>query len=107
MALVGPSGCGKSTVLQLLERYYDPLEGEVAVEGENIKGIKLATLRSQIGVVSQEPNLFDKTIGENIAYGRNDIQVEETEIMEAAKKANIHNFITSLPLVCSVSLKLM
>ncbi|KAF5301298.1 hypothetical protein FQR65_LT08917 [Abscondita terminalis] len=98
VALVGSSGCGKSTVLQLLERYYDPASGTIEVNGEDIKNMKLSTLRSQLGVVSQEPNLFDKTIGGNIAYGDNERTVPEEEIIEAAKNANIHNFITSLPL---------
>ncbi|KAK4872476.1 hypothetical protein RN001_014505 [Aquatica leii] len=98
VALVGSSGCGKSTVLQLLERYYDPNSGDIEVDGENIKEMKLSSLRSQLGVVSQEPNLFDKTIGENIAYGDNDREVSKDEVIEAAKNANIHNFISSLPL---------
>ncbi|KAB0792571.1 hypothetical protein PPYR_14530 [Photinus pyralis] len=104
VALVGPSGCGKSTVLQLLERYYDPLHGNVSVDDDDIKEMKLSCLRSQLGVVSQEPNLFDKTIGENIAYGDNSRVVPEAEIIEAAKNANIHNFITSLPLGYSTRL---
>ncbi|KAB0792584.1 hypothetical protein PPYR_14543 [Photinus pyralis] len=104
VALVGPSGCGKSTVLQLLERYYDPLHGNVSVDDDDIKEMKLSCLRSQLGVVSQEPNLFDKTIRENIAYGDNSRVVPEAEIIEAAKNANIHNFITSLPLGYSTRL---
>ncbi|KAK5639991.1 hypothetical protein RI129_010802 [Pyrocoelia pectoralis] len=98
VALVGPSGCGKSTVLQLLERYYDPNHGTVSVDGGDITDMKMSCLRSQLGVVSQEPNLFDKTIGENIAYGDNSRTVGQEEIIEAAKNANIHNFISSLPL---------
>lgn len=99
VALVGPSGCGKSTVIQLLLRYYDPTKGFVSVNNQDIKEITLSSLRSQLGVVSQEPNLFDKTIGQNIAYGDNEREIPLEEIMDAAKNANIHNFISSLPLV--------
>lgn len=99
VALVGPSGCGKSTIIQLLERFYDPAAGEVKVDNSNLKSITLATLRSQLGIVSQEPNLFDRTIAENIAYGDNSRQVGMDEIVAAAKNANIHNFIAALPLV--------
>lgn len=99
VALVGPSGCGKSTTIQLLERFYDPTSGEVKVDDSNIKSITLASLRSQLGIVSQEPNLFDRTIAENIAYGDNSRQVTMEEIEKAAKNANIHNFISRLPLV--------
>lgn len=99
MALVGPSGCGKSTIIQLIERFYDPNEGNLTVEDEDIRNIKLASHRSHLGIVSQEPNLFSRTIGENIAYGDNSRQVDKTEIIEAAKNANIHNFVASLPMV--------
>ncbi|KAF5286694.1 hypothetical protein FQA39_LY16177 [Lamprigera yunnana] len=104
VALVGPSGCGKSTVLQLLERYYDPHNGQVSVNDIDLKKMTLKSLRSRLGVVSQEPNLFDKTIGENIAYGDNDREISEDEIIQAAKSANIHNFISSLPLGYSTGL---
>lgn len=99
VALVGPSGCGKSTIVQLLERFYDPLSGEITVDNVNLQSTKLQCLRSQLGLVSQEPNLFDRTIAENIAYGDNSRTVTVEEIVEAAKNANIHNFIASLPLV--------
>ena len=95
VALVGPSGCGKSTVVQLIQRFYDADSGEVLVGGVNVKELNLKWLRSQIGMVSQEPVLFDTTIAENIRYGREEASLEE--IMEAAKKANAHDFITSLP----------
>lgn len=98
VALVGSSGCGKSTIIQLLERYYDPLMGKLSIDGTDTKEIDLKLLRSQIGIVSQEPNLFDRTIAENIAYGANGRDVNLDEIIEAAQAANIHNFITSLPL---------
>ncbi|XP_008937538.1 PREDICTED: multidrug resistance protein 1A-like [Merops nubicus] len=97
LALVGSSGCGKSTVVQLLERFYDPLSGEVLLDGQNAKTLNLRWLRAQIGIVSQEPILFDCTIAENIAYGDNSRQVSHEEIVSAAKEANIHSFIESLP----------
>lgn len=96
---MGSSGCGKSTIIQLLERFYDPSYGEVTVDDEDVRSMDLRTLRSQLGIVSQEPNLFDRTIAENIAYGANDRNVSMDEIIYAAKSANIHNFINSLPMV--------
>lgn len=98
IALVGASGCGKSTVIQLLERYYDPDEGVVAQDSIPLKKLRLVDFRQSIGFVQQEPILFDRTIGENIAYGNNVTPPNMDEIVEAAKQANIHNFITSLPL---------
>ncbi|XP_050298459.1 ATP-dependent translocase ABCB1 [Anthonomus grandis grandis] len=98
IALVGSSGCGKSTIIQLIERFYDPSSGTVALDEHNIRDITLLSLRSYLGIVSQEPNLFSRTIAENIAYGDNSREVTEQEIIEAAKKANIHNFIYQLPL---------
>ncbi|TRZ24974.1 hypothetical protein HGM15179_002195 [Zosterops borbonicus] len=97
LALVGSSGCGKSTVVQLLERFYDPLDGEMLFDGKNAKALNIQWLRAQIGIVSQEPILFDFTIAENIAYGDNSRQVSFEEIVTAAKAANIHSFIDSLP----------
>ncbi|KAM4908399.1 ATP-dependent translocase ABCB1 isoform 1-T1 [Sylvia borin] len=97
LALVGSSGCGKSTVVQLLERFYDPLDGEMLFDGKNAKALNIQWLRAQIGIVSQEPILFDFTIAENIAYGDNSRQVSFEEIVTAAKEANIHSFIESLP----------
>ncbi|XP_038209704.1 ATP-dependent translocase ABCB1-like [Zerene cesonia] len=97
VALVGASGCGKSTIIQLLERYYDPDEGIVAQNGISLPKLKLADLRQTIGFVQQEPVLFDRTIGENIAYGDNSRIPSMDEVIEAAKQANIHNFIVSLP----------
>ncbi|NXI44829.1 MDR3 protein, partial [Galbula dea] len=97
LALVGSSGCGKSTVVQLLERFYDPLDGEILLDGQNAKTLNIQWLRSQIGIVSQEPMLFDCTIAENIAYGDNSREVSHEEIVRAAREANIHSFIESLP----------
>ncbi|KAI4456368.1 atp-binding cassette sub-family b [Holotrichia oblita] len=98
IALVGPSGCGKSTIIQLLQRFYDPDSGTASIDDINLKNIKVTALRSHLGIVSQEPNLFDRTIEENIAYGDNQRVVTQAEIIEAAKNANIHSFISSLPL---------
>ncbi|XP_074721034.1 ATP-dependent translocase ABCB1 isoform X1 [Strix uralensis] len=97
LALVGSSGCGKSTVVQLLERFYDPLDGEMLFDGKNAKTLNIQWLRAQIGIVSQEPILFDCTVAENIAYGDNSREVSHEEIVNAAKEANIHSFIDSLP----------
>ncbi|XP_033100770.1 ATP-dependent translocase ABCB1-like isoform X2 [Anneissia japonica] len=97
LALVGSSGCGKSTTIQLMERFYDTEAGEVVFDNFEIKALNVKWLRSQIGLVSQEPVLFDLSIAENIAYGDNSRQVSMEEIIEAAKDANIHDFITSLP----------
>ncbi|XP_019766548.2 ATP-dependent translocase ABCB1 isoform X2 [Dendroctonus ponderosae] len=98
VALVGGSGCGKSTLIQLLIRFYDPGYGEVAIGGDDVRALSLKHLRSHLGIVSQEPNLFDLTIAENISYGIHDRKVDLKEIMEAAKSANVHSFVTSLPL---------
>lgn len=98
IALVGSSGCGKSTCINFLERYYDCTAGHVAIDSKDVQQITLKNLRSQMGIVSQEPSLFDRTIAENIAYGDNSIDIPMNEIIAAAKLANIHSFITSLPL---------
>ncbi|KAM4705764.1 ATP-dependent translocase ABCB1-like [Rhinophrynus dorsalis] len=97
LALVGSSGCGKSTLIQLLERFYDPAEGQLFADGVDTKSLNLKWLRSQLGIVSQEPILFDCSIGENIQYGDNSRLVTQEEIIESAKTANIHAFIESLP----------
>ncbi|XP_071152978.1 ATP-dependent translocase ABCB1-like isoform X2 [Mytilus edulis] len=97
IALVGTSGCGKSTTVQLLERFYDPKEGQVMLDSRNVKDLNINWLRSQIGIVSQEPVLFDTSIAENIAYGDTSRNVPMTEIIEVARSANIHTFIESLP----------
>lgn len=99
VAFVGSSGCGKSTVTQLLERFYDPDNGTIKLNDINLNDYNLHWLRSKFGIVSQEPILFDMSIHENIAYGDNSRQVTREEVIEAAKKANIHDFISNLPLV--------
>ncbi|XP_072945637.1 multidrug resistance protein homolog 49 [Epargyreus clarus] len=98
IALVGPSGCGKSTLIQLLQRLYDPDDGTVYLDDHSIVGdMRLTTLRRNLGIVSQEPVLFDRSIAENIAYGDNTRVVPIEEIVSAAKEANVHTFIAALP----------
>uniref|UniRef100_A0A671LMY3 ABC-type xenobiotic transporter n=1 Tax=Sinocyclocheilus anshuiensis TaxID=1608454 RepID=A0A671LMY3_9TELE len=97
LALVGSSGCGKSTTIQLLERFYDPQQGKVMLDDNDAKQLNIHWLRLQIGIVSQEPVLFDCSLAENIAYGDNSRNVSQQEIEEAAKAANIHSFIEGLP----------
>ncbi|CAJ2665566.1 unnamed protein product [Trifolium pratense] len=95
-ALVGESGSGKSTIIGLIERFYDPFKGTVTIDGRDIKSYNLRSLRKHIALVSQEPTLFGGTIRENIAYGAYDDKVDESEIIEASKAANAHDFISSL-----------
>ncbi|KAB2613956.1 ABC transporter B family member 15-like [Pyrus ussuriensis x Pyrus communis] len=95
VALVGGSGSGKSTVISLLQRFYDPLGGEVLLDGVAINKLQLKWLRSQMGLVSQEPALFATSIKENILFGKEDAEIEE--VIEAGKAANAHNFISQLP----------
>ncbi|XP_061633407.1 ATP-dependent translocase ABCB1-like isoform X1 [Phyllopteryx taeniolatus] len=97
LALVGSSGCGKSTTIQLLERFYDTTQGNVVIDSKSVKELNIHWLRSQIGIVSQEPVLFDCSLAENIAYGDNSRPVTIEEIKAAAEKANIHSFIEKLP----------
>ncbi|CAD5324389.1 unnamed protein product [Arabidopsis thaliana] len=95
-AIVGPSGSGKSTVIGLIEQFYDPLQGIVKIDGRDIRSYHLRSLRQHMSLVSQEPTLFAGTIRENIMYGRASNKIDESEIIEAAKTANAHDFITSL-----------
>ena len=95
MALVGESGSGKSTVVSLIERFYDPLEGSVLLDGEDLRDLNLHWLRSNVGLVSQEPILFNMTVADNIRYGRPDASLEQ--VQEAARSANAHQFIEALP----------
>ena len=93
-ALVGPSGAGKSTVLALIERFYDADSGLTAIDGQDIRGVTLASLRSQVALVTQETFLFDATVAENIAFGRADATLAEIEA--AASAANAAEFIAAL-----------
>ncbi|KAI3456076.1 hypothetical protein Pfo_012739 [Paulownia fortunei] len=95
-ALVGESGSGKSTVISLLQRFYDPNSGHIYLDGIDIRKLNLSWLRQQMGLVSQEPILFNETIRDNISYGRQG-DVTEEEIVVAAKAAYAHNFISALP----------
>lgn len=95
IALVGPSGGGKTTICSLLPRFYDLTGGTITIGGQNIKDIRLESLRDSIGIVQQDVYLFGGTIKENIAYGKPNASMEE--IISAAKKANIHDFIMELP----------
>lgn len=95
IALVGPSGSGKTTICSLLPRFYDVTEGRVTIDGNDVRKLTLESLRSQIGLVSQDVYLFGGSIKDNIAYGKLDATMDE--IVDAAKKANIHDFIMELP----------
>ena len=95
IALVGPSGSGKTTICSLLPRFYDVTEGRVTIDGNDVRKLTLESLRSQIGLVSQDVYLFGGSIKDNIAYGKPGATMEE--IVDAAKKANIHDFIMELP----------
>jgi len=95
VALVGPSGAGKSSVLALLLRFYDPREGKILIDGKDIREYNLRKLRTQIGLVQQEPLLFSSPIRDNICYGND--AASETEIVEVSVEANIHEFISNLP----------
>jgi ATP-binding cassette subfamily B (MDR/TAP) protein 1 len=103
VALVGESGCGKSTVIALLERFYDPDAGRILVDGIDIKDLQLKWLRQQIGLVGQEPILFNSTIRENILYGSTSTiaaiteSSQEEQMIAAAQAANAHKFIAELP----------
>ena len=119
VALVGASGCGsrfalsltfsfsspllsESTTIQLIQRFYDPDEGQVLLDGRDIKSLNVAWLRSHIGIVSQEPVLFAGSIEDNIRFTKPDATNEE--VQNAAKMANAHDFIMALPEVCFSSL---
>lgn len=97
LAFVGSSGCGKSTSVQLLERFYDPDKGRVLIDGHDSTRVSVPFLRAKIGIVSQEPVLFDCSIAENIKYGDNSRDISTNEVIIAAKKAQLHSFVMSLP----------
>jgi subfamily B ATP-binding cassette protein MsbA len=95
IALVGPSGAGKSTLVDLIPRFYDTVEGSITIDSTDIKEIQISSLRSLMGIVTQETFLFDDSIKANIAYGLNNLS--DKEIKEAAQAANAHDFIVKLP----------
>ena len=91
-AVCGPSGSGKSTLIQLIERFYDPTSGKVTLDGVDIASLNVRWLRGQLGLVGQEPVLFQGTVAQNIAHGK--AGATQAEIEEAARLANAHGFIT-------------
>lgn len=95
VALVGGTGAGKSTLLSLIPRFYDPVRGDVTLDGMNLRGVTKKSLRAQISMVLQDTLLFSTTVRENIAYGRPD--AAEEEIIEAARRAQAHDFIMAMP----------
>ncbi len=95
VALVGPSGSGKTTIAKLIARFYEPTKGQILIDGVDIRRIKLESLRRQIGIVPQEPFLFNDSVANNIAYGK--VCAEPEEIIAAAKIAKAHDFIMKLP----------
>lgn len=95
VALVGPSGAGKSTMFNLIPRFYDPVEGVMRVDGQDLRTVTQASLREQIGIVPQETLLFGGSIFENIRYGR--LDATQAEVEEAARSANAHGFISDMP----------
>ncbi|KAI8562860.1 hypothetical protein RHMOL_Rhmol03G0068100 [Rhododendron molle] len=102
VALVGESGSGKSTVIALLQRFYDPESGNITLDGIEIQRLQLKWLRQQMGLVSQEPFLFNETIRANIAYGKEG-NATEAEILAASELANAHSFISGLQHVRTLS----
>lgn len=95
VAIVGESGSGKSTVVSLLQRFYDVNSGQITLDGVDIQKLRVKWLRQQMGLVSQEPVLFNDTIRANIAYGKEG-NATETEVLAAAELANAHKFISGL-----------
>ena len=95
IAIVGPSGAGKSSLINLIPRFYDPTEGTIEIDGRDLRRVKIASLRRQIGLVPQETILFAGTVAENIAYGRP--EASRSAIEEAARVAGAHSFIAALP----------
>ncbi len=95
IAIVGPSGAGKTTLMALLQRFYDPTDGRILLDGHDLRKVKQISMRQQIGVVLQDSLLFNESVRDNIAYGRPNATMAEIE--DAAKAANAHNFISRLP----------
>jgi ATP-binding cassette subfamily B protein len=94
VALVGPTGAGKSTIINLISRFYDPIAGQVLIDGQDIKEVTLESLRSQLGIVLQDSFIFSGTIGENIRYGKLDAPIED--VIAASKASNAHEFIRKI-----------
>jgi len=94
IAFVGPSGAGKSTAINMVARFYDPISGDIFVDGYNLKDVKQRSLRKQMGIVLQDPFLFNDTVKNNIMYGK--LEATDEEVIEAAKAANAHDFIQEL-----------
>jgi ATP-binding cassette subfamily B protein len=98
VALLGSTGSGKSSIIQLIPRFYDPSAGSILIDGIDIREVSLQSLRSQIGIVLQETTLFATTIREDIAFGATDASDEEIiRVAQAARQANVHDFISKLP----------
>jgi ATP-binding cassette subfamily B protein/subfamily B ATP-binding cassette protein MsbA len=93
IAIVGPNGCGKSTLINLLPRFYDPIEGRIKIDGIDVREVRRRDLRARIGMVTQKTHLFDDTVQNNIRYGS--VGASDAEIIAAAKKAHAHRFITT------------
>ena len=102
VALVGPSGAGKTSIANLICRFYDPVQGNVAVDGHNLRRVKLTSLRRQVAVVLQDSFLFNNTVAENLHYGKPD--ATEEELIAAARAANAHDFIMQLPGGCNTEI---
>mmetsp|Transcript_574 Transcript_574/g.1160 ORF Transcript_574/g.1160 Transcript_574/m.1160 type:complete len:391 (-) Transcript_574:287-1459(-) len=96
-ALVGPSGCGKTTMISLILRYYDPTNGKILIGGRELQSFNLKALHKHVGYVSQETQMFAKTIEENILYGCEEGEYTQEDLVTACKAANAHDFITSFP----------
>src|SRR5438045_6205447 len=96
VGIVGTTGAGKTTLVNLLTRFYDPTEGQILLDGVDLRDYKLIDLRNQFAIVLQDPVLFSTSIAENIAYARP--SASEAEIVAAAKGANAHDFVVRLPL---------
>lgn len=103
VALVGESGSGKSTVISLLQRFYDPDSGQITLDGVDIQKLQLKWMRQQVGLVGQEPVLFNDMIRANIAYGKEGTATE-AEILAAAETANAHTFISGLQHVRNITI---
>jgi ATP-binding cassette subfamily B (MDR/TAP) protein 1 len=95
LAVVGVSGSGKSTIISLLERFYDPVSGQIFLDGKDLKSFNLRWLRNQLGLIQQEPVIFSASVKENIIYARHN--ATEAEMKEAARIANVHHFVSGLP----------